>query len=420
MDNSFLSSTFTENVNVSVSTPNRDDIKKPSIRASPIPGTTAMFRRSEFSDLNLLSSNSIASSYHPGNFSTRSTRSTRTISVNCLEVAKIRNFGYVNIQSSRILPVVVRNRYERAIMLVVNVAGSDAFKIVNGEEENLSIESGHETRIYVKFTPTKRTTYNRTLQLMVIHDKRSGLISKKYEVCLLGHGGTAILRISQDKNELSPSRFQNNLAVRSTGEYDARMHSSRSASLMLKNNGERVASVYIRALNQHGDDISLNRLSVTPNQFLLNKLCFESKFVNIQVLDEKLWQRMVHGREEIRLAVYSVIERQRLRLIEYGKIRKQQIEPIEDIDFTAFNFGSDESVKLDRSTISSEDVRVFKEELRVNFIRLLPPNVTTQINELHEMADNKFALLPVLFEDDVVVNFDDDEQTTAGRPNKRY
>jgi hypothetical protein len=110
----------------------------------------------------------------------------------------------------------------------------------------------------------------------------------------------------------------------------------------------------------------------------------------------------VHKNEEIRLAIYSVVERQRMRLMEYARIRRQQIEPIEEIDFTSFGFTSDERITFDATTISSEDVRVFKEELRINFIRLLPPKVLTEINELHELDDKKFALLPVQFEYDVV------------------
>lgn len=86
----------------------------------------------------------------------------------------------------------------------------------------------------------------------------------------------------------------------------------------------------------------------------------------------------------------------------YNRIRGQRSEPVEEIDFTAFNFGSNEKVSFDKATISSEDVRVFKEELRVHFIRLLTPNLAPQIEEIHELADNKYALLPVLFENDVV------------------
>jgi hypothetical protein len=59
---SFLSSSTAEHV--SVSTPNRKDVQKLNIRLSPIPGrNAAMFRRSEFSDTNLLSSHSVASMY---------------------------------------------------------------------------------------------------------------------------------------------------------------------------------------------------------------------------------------------------------------------------------------------------------------------------------------------------------------------
>lgn len=38
--------------------------------------------------------------------------------------------------------------------------------------------------------------------------------------------------------------------------------------------------------------------------------------VKIQVTDDRLWQKIVHGSEEIRLALYSVVERQRMRLME--------------------------------------------------------------------------------------------------------
>lgn len=37
----------------------------------------------------------------------------------------------------------------------------------------------------------------------------------------------------------------------------------------------RVSFVYVRALNQNGEDIPMKKLSIKPNQFLLNKLCFE-------------------------------------------------------------------------------------------------------------------------------------------------
>lgn len=61
--NSFLSSTAAESV--SVSTPNRRDVKKPlALRVSPIRGQNAIFRRSDFSnDSNLFSSRSLASTY---------------------------------------------------------------------------------------------------------------------------------------------------------------------------------------------------------------------------------------------------------------------------------------------------------------------------------------------------------------------
>jgi len=127
---------------------------------------------------------------------------------------------------------------------------------------------------------------------------------------------------------------------------------------------------------------------------------------------------LISGVEEVRLAIYSVVERQRQRLIEYGRMRRQHIEPVEEIDFTAFKFGSNDLVSVDRGTISSEDLRVFKEEIRVNFIRLLPPNVLTQITELHGAIDNKFPLRPVLFENDVVTEFDDDEETVMEFPTK--
>lgn len=99
-------------------------------------------------------------------------------------------------------------------------------------------------------------------------------------------------------------------------------------------------------------------------------------------------------------------------MFSYSKLRNQRIESIEEIDFTMF--GCEEKVKFDKATISSEDVRVFKEELRVTFIRLLPPSVLCQINEVQEMSDNKFGLLPVQFENDVVQEFDNDEETTVG------
>lgn len=78
----------------------------------------------------------------------------------------------------------------------------------------------------------------------------------------------------------------------------------------------RVAFVYIRALNRHGKDISTNRLSITPSVFLLDKLCFDLKLAEVQILDENLWRNLVHESEEVRLAIYSVVERQRMRLIE--------------------------------------------------------------------------------------------------------
>lgn len=75
--------------------------------------------------------------------------------------------------------------------------------------------------------------------MTVIPDRRTGLVPKSYEVCLVGHGGTAILRVSQGKDDLSSSKYQAKLVVRWDGQYDARMNSNRYASLLLKNNGER-------------------------------------------------------------------------------------------------------------------------------------------------------------------------------------
>lgn len=89
-------------------------------------------------------------------------------------------------------------------------------------------------------------------------------------------------------------------------------------------------------------------------------------------------------------------------MFRYARLRKQQIERFEEIDFTEFNFDAGEKVTIDRSTLSSEDLRVFKEELRVTFIRLLPPSVLGQINEQQELNDNGFALMPLQFENDVV------------------
>lgn len=101
------------------------------------------------------------------------------------------------------------------------------------------MESGCETIINVSFTPTKRTSYNRSLVVTVIPDRRSGLNLKRYEVCLIGHGGTVILRVSQDKTDLAPVKPQSKLAIRWNGLYDARMESNKQATLTLKNNGER-------------------------------------------------------------------------------------------------------------------------------------------------------------------------------------
>lgn len=54
----------------------------------------------------------------------------RSASINCLEIVKVRNFGYVNIQSTKVLSIVVRNRYEQVVMLATKLSGSehDAFK----------------------------------------------------------------------------------------------------------------------------------------------------------------------------------------------------------------------------------------------------------------------------------------------------
>lgn len=160
---------------------------------------------------------------------------------NCLEIAKIRNFGYVNIQSTRNLAIVIRNRYSQMIMLDVKLSGSDSevFRITNDEDELRSVHSGRETMVNVCFMPTKRTMYTRSLIVTVIPDRRSGLPRKKYEVILIGHGGTAILRISQDKNELSPAKFKSKPTLRSTGQFDARMQSNRTASFLLQNSGDR-------------------------------------------------------------------------------------------------------------------------------------------------------------------------------------
>lgn len=102
------------------------------------------------------------------------------------------------------------------------------------------MESNREMVINVSFTPTSRKSYNRSLFVTVIPDRRSGLTMKRYEVYLVGHGGAVFLRISQNKSELPSARMRNaNLAMRWNGQYDARMQPDRQSVLTLKNTGER-------------------------------------------------------------------------------------------------------------------------------------------------------------------------------------
>ncbi|KAI6182051.1 hypothetical protein M3Y97_00338700 [Aphelenchoides bicaudatus] len=404
---SFLSSSTNE---IGISTPNRRDTQRLKIRLSPILGQKALFRQSEFSDHGFLSSQSTAATICRENYTERSTYT------NCLEMSRVRNFGYVNLQTTKTLSIVIRNRYENVVMLGIKLSGpdSDVFKIINSEDENRCVESNREMVINVSFTPTSRKSYNRSLFVTVIPDRRSGLTMKRYEVYLVGHGGAVFLRISQNKSELPSARMRNaNLAMRWNGQYDARMQPDRQSVLTLKNTGERVAFVYIKALNHEGEEVASRCLNVTPRYFLLNKLCYESKDIAIHVSDDRLWQQILSG-GEVRLAIYSVVERQRIRLIEYSRLRNSVIDPIEEIDFTSFNFGTSESVMIDKSTVSSEDLRVFKEELRVNFVRLLPPSVLGQANENYETNENRYTLYPLQFEDNMVKQFDNDDETIFG------
>jgi len=224
-------------------------------------------------------------------------------------------------------------------------------------------------------------------------------------VRLIGFGGTAKKRIIADVDGMEPQlRLQD-----------------KCGTFKMQNTGERTGFVYIEALGKDAHEAS--GVTVKPNHFLLPKLSRSIEVVTVQITSEDMWKKIKSGKEEIRLAIYFGVERQRLRFARYYSLqgKKPPINPDIGIDFTSLQFAGESAdmATMDKKYLSRDDVTLFENNLQVTNVNLVPPpsaNATTSRmfgTSINGQDQQKICVPPVLFDKGDPICFDDDEKTSA-------
>ncbi|KAI6234423.1 hypothetical protein M3Y99_00793100 [Aphelenchoides fujianensis] len=293
------------------------------------------------------------------------------------------------------------------------VAGKTPFFLADKSKEMLVL-SKEAAEVEIRFKPSQEIFYSTHLILTATPNLPSKTHTRKrYRVTLIGYGGTARIRIPPVPNAPPPQPIR----VGSNGEYEMRLLADKTGVFRLKNVGLRTAFVYVKVLKcpldvnpktgvvYYEKDVPASDFSVTPAYFLLEKTSRHLQDVKLTVLNAGLWENLTTGKEEIVLRLYNGPERQRMRGAKYGFQKKTSIDSVEGMNFLQHEPAGDRNKEADLPYTCSDDLAVFKDELRVTTLCIRPPNAVYKPNN----PDIR------VYPDEVTIAYDDDSYTVCKR-----
>ncbi|KAI6179505.1 hypothetical protein M3Y98_00617700 [Aphelenchoides besseyi] len=409
----YLSSSTTDNRHIYVSTP-IDRAPFPRHKESPIQGSN----RHKIAN-SICSDNTAFSTTNPfGNSIQRQSN---------LEIKQVKHCGYAELGTTKVIMIPIKSNYTVDVFVEVKL-DNDELSIANpfsiSQEFRAFLLPCHETKnIEVKFKPPLENLYSTKLRISAIANiSNRSIPKKKYQMILIGYGGVTSVRIVQLKVNPKSSLSSGVIMPASSGHYATRLSENRTTLFALKNVGHRTAFVHIKAskispemnqsqLSERKEEfIPFSQVTIEPPYFILEKSSRRVQTVKITVINSLLWNELVSGNETISLSIYHGPERQRLRQARYSRDKKLKLDTIEGIDFMQIDLEDEHNQDIELPYMSNEDIAIFNQELRIMFLRLLPPGNSRPMSANDENSNPLAGL-----KDDYVIHFDNDVVTVQPR-----